>query len=201
MKEHKPDYRWSFPKIIFFPYWELWFPDSYIFLHPRRASRCKGSGEGASLGLSLDSGETHRELRSLKKQAAFQNPRKYAVISTGSLRPYTAEKTVSSWTRPSFVLKASKQIKVENFPCIRWPTSTILKVGVDFKIEISIYQGMVSKLLATLSSLLRASYVPGIVLDMGDMKIINKTKSCLREWDRPSMHRYNQPVEVPFLQT
>lgn len=47
--------------------------------------------------------------------------------------------------------------------------------------EISIYQGLVSKILATLSSLLRASYVLGIVLDGGDMKIINKTNSCLKE--------------------
>ena len=38
---------------------------------------------------------------------------------------------------------------------------------MDFKTEISIYQGMVSKILVTLSSLLRASYVLGIVLDGG----------------------------------
>lgn len=59
---------------------------------------------------------------------------------------------------------------------------------MGFKKEISIYQGTVSKILVTLStllgasyvpglsSLLRASYVPGTVLDMGDKKIINKTK-------------------------
>lgn len=63
-----------------------------------------------------------------------------------------------------------------------------MKGGVGFKTEISIYHGMVSKILATLStllgssyvpglsSLLRASYVPGTVLDVGDKKIINKTK-------------------------
>lgn len=115
-------------------------------------------------------------LEAWRKEVVFQGPLETGFLFFEGTQPRRTVFLGFTKQEYAFISKSKQANKSEETPASGWRASKMLLGVVDSNTDYH-WLGIVSKILVTSTSSLRAYYVSSIVLDMGNIKIISKTKS------------------------